>query len=66
MKKLCSEGELLRIELLSRLGEPKESIYAHAWEKEAWAVDAERSGKLVERLNLWETENKQGAHARRC
>ncbi|MDN4106442.1 hypothetical protein [Paenibacillus polymyxa] len=42
-EKTMQRSQLLRIELLSRLGEPEESIFAYAWEKETWAVDAKRS-----------------------
>ncbi|MDP1510337.1 DUF6138 family protein [Paenibacillus sp. CMAA1739] len=35
-EKTMQRSQLLRIELLSRLGEPEEAIFACAWEKETW------------------------------
>lgn len=58
-EKTMQRSQLLRIELLSRLGVPKESIFSYAWEKEAWAADAKRSSQLQERLNNWEKDGKQ-------
>ncbi|QDA30255.1 hypothetical protein [Paenibacillus polymyxa] len=58
-KKAIQRHQLLRIELLTRLGEPKESIYKYAWEQEAWADDAKRSGQLHQHLSGWKTDKEQ-------
>ncbi|MGW8959688.1 hypothetical protein [Paenibacillus sp. NPDC055715] len=52
------QSQLLRIELLSRLGESKESDFSYTWEQETWADDAKRSSKLQEHLNHWATDKK--------
>ncbi|ALS09939.1 hypothetical protein ABE82_26350 (plasmid) [Paenibacillus peoriae] len=45
----------LRIEILSRMGEPKESISTYAWEQETWASKVKYSKLLREHLNYCET-----------
>ncbi|QNR65318.1 hypothetical protein IAQ67_15580 [Paenibacillus peoriae] len=44
----------LRIEILSRMGEPKESISTYAWEQETWASKVKYSKLLREHLNYCE------------
>ncbi|WP_348625370.1 hypothetical protein ABFT51_27940 (plasmid) [Paenibacillus peoriae] len=58
-EKIMQRSQLLRIELLTRMGEPEESIFAFDWEKETWAADAKRSKQLQERLNKCEKVGKQ-------
>ncbi|ALP39411.1 hypothetical protein ASL14_26415 (plasmid) [Paenibacillus sp. IHB B 3084] len=58
-EKTMQRSQLLRIELLSRLGEPEESIFSYAWEQETWASDAKRSSLLQEHLSSWETDKKR-------
>ncbi|MMZ52912.1 hypothetical protein D1872_146900 [compost metagenome] len=58
-EKTMQRSQLLRIELLSRLGEPEESIFAYAWEKETWAADAKRSSQLQDHLRSWEIDKKR-------
>lgn len=58
-EKTMQQSQLLRIELLSRLGESKEPVFLYAWEQETWADDAKRSSKLKEHLNHWATDEKR-------
>ncbi|MDN4090968.1 hypothetical protein [Paenibacillus polymyxa] len=58
-KKAIQRRQLLRIELLTRLGEPKESIFKYAWEQEAWADDAKRSSQLHQHLSSWKNGSRQ-------
>ncbi|WP_025683012.1 hypothetical protein [Paenibacillus maysiensis] len=48
--------QLLRVELLSRMGEPKESISPFAWEQETWAAKVKYSKLLREHLSKCETK----------
>ncbi|WP_262384926.1 hypothetical protein [Paenibacillus terrae] len=47
---------MLRTEILSRMGEPKDSITAFAWEQETWATKVKYSKLLREHLSNYETK----------
>lgn len=58
-EKTMQQSQLLRTELLSRLGESEESIFSYAWEHETWAADIKRSSELQVHFSRWETDKKR-------
>lgn len=54
-ERIIQRIQSLRIELLSRMGEPKDSISSFAWEQETWAAKVKYSKLLREHLSNCET-----------
>ncbi|WP_025675570.1 hypothetical protein [Paenibacillus polymyxa] len=52
---ILQRSQSLRLEILCRMGEPKESISSYAWEQETWASKIKYSKLLREHLNYCET-----------